>query len=192
MRPFHLFKQVGGGYSSFMFDSWLHGRALPRLDRAIKLADALDWPALAEITRQGRTGVCQREGCDRTFVTEGGKSRMYCSPRCYKIAHEYGLGYAHAERKKVGGAQAELLKQAAEGRAARDELSELRRAVAAMCGECEPEGYCRTAACPLRVSSPLPLARAEIRSHEARLKAKDRWAYAPRSTRVKGGLARSA
>jgi len=173
MRPFHLFKRAGGGFSHFMFDSWLHGKALPRLDRAIKLADILDWPALADICREGRTGTCQREGCGRTFITEGGKSRMYCGPRCYNIAHEYGLGYAHAQRKKVGGAQAELLKQAAEGRAAVDELHELRRSVAGMCGECEPEGYCRTPACPLRTVSPLPLARTDIR-----------WSYKPKAKRA--------
>jgi hypothetical protein len=184
MRPFHLFKAVGGGYSSFMFDSWLHGRALPRLDRAIKLAEALDWPALATITREGRTGTCQRDGCTQTFITEGGKARLYCGPRCYKIAHEYGLGFAHAARKKVGGPQAELLMQAAMGRAAQDEIGELRRAVAHMCAECEPEGYCRTPACPLRGSSPLPLARANIKSVEKRMGAKTRWAFAAPGQRV--------
>ena len=178
MRPFHVFKAAGGGFSHFSFDAWLHGRALPRLDRAIKLADILDWPKLAEICREGRTGTCQRQGCGRSFMTEGGKCRMYCSPRCYKIAHEYELGYAHAERKKAGGAQALLLKQAAEGRAALEELQELRRSVATMCDECEPEGYCRTPNCPLRVVSPLPLARVQPKSKEARrLAAKDRWSY---------------
>lgn len=180
MRPFHLFKAAGGGFSHYSFDAWLHGRALPRLDRAIKLAEILDWPDLVEIVREGRTGNCQRPGCDRTFVTETGKSRLYCSPRCYKLVHEYDLSFAHARRRKLGGEAAVLHAQAAEGRAAVEELGELRRSVAAMCTECEPEGYCRTPACPLRVVSPLPLARAQITSREGRVKAKDSWAFKPK------------
>jgi len=169
MRPFHLFKKAGGGFSHYSLEAWLHGRALPRLDRAIKLAEILDWPLLASITRDGRTGACQRPGCNRTFISETGKSRMYCSPRCYKLVHEYELGFAHAQRKKLGGEEAVQHAQAAEGRAAIQELGELRRSVASMCDECEPEGYCRTPDCPLRVVSPLPLARAEIKSCERRV-----------------------
>jgi len=172
MRPFHLFKAAGGGFSHFQLDAWLHGRGLPRLDRAIQLAEVLDWPLLVEITREGRTGTCQRQGCSRTFITETGRSRMYCSPRCYKLVHEYDLGFAHAQRRKLGGEEAMLHAQAAEGRAHIEELEELRRSVASMCNECEPEGYCRTPDCPLRVVSPLPLARAQIKSREARIQDK--------------------
>ena len=180
LRPFHLFKRAGGGFSHYSFDAWLHGRALPRLDRAIKLAEILDWPDLVTITREGRTGTCQREGCDRTFITETGKSRMYCSPRCYKLVHEYDLSFAHARRKQIGGEEAELRLQAAEGRAALDEVAELRGSVAAMCACCEPEGYCRTPNCPLRVVSPLPLLRTELKSTEKRrMVARDRWAFKP-------------
>jgi hypothetical protein len=180
MRPFHLFKKAGGGFSHFQFDAWLHGRALPRLDRAIKLAEVLDWPALVEITREGRTGTCQRPGCGKTYITETGKSRMYCSPRCYRLVHEYDLSFAHAQRRKLGSEEAVLHAQAAEGRARLEELEELRRSVAGMCKECEPEGYCRTAACPLRIVSPLPLARAHVESREnRRLKQPDRWAFKP-------------
>lgn len=179
MRPHHVFKAAGGGYSHFSFDAWLKGRALPRLDRAIRLADALDWPKLAELCRRARTGHCQRENCGREFVTEAGKCRMYCSPACYKLVHEYGVGYAHAERKKVGGAQAQLLKEAAEGRASLEERDALRRAVGAMCADCEPEGYCRTAACPLRSVSPLPLARAHVTRDRRVLKREHhRWGIA--------------
>lgn len=177
MRPFHIFKRAGGGFSHYSFNAWLHGRSLPRLDRAIKLAEVLDWPQLAQIAREGRTGTCQRPGCNRTFITETGKSRMYCSPRCYKLVHEYDLSFSHAKRKKLGSEAAVLHQQAAEGRAVVKELGELRRSVAAMCHECEPEGYCRTPACPLRVVSPLPLARAAIASREARIRDKDRWAF---------------
>src|SRR5438270_8733955 len=122
MRPFHLLKAMGGGYSAYQYDCWLHGRALPRLDRAIHLSEVLDWPLLAKLALEGRTGTCQRPGCSRTFVTEGGKSRMYCSPRCYTLAHEYGLTTAHALRKKLGSEEAVLHQQAAEGRAALEEL----------------------------------------------------------------------
>jgi|SRR5579864_1216067 len=178
MRPFHIFKAAGGGFSHFQFDSWLHGRSLPRLDRAIKLAEVLDWPDLARIAREGRTGTCQRPGCGRTFISETGKSRLYCSPRCSKLVHEYELSHAHARRKQLGGEEMELRAQAAEGRAALDEIAEFRTCVAAMCDACEPEGYCRTPDCALRVVSPLPLARAEIRSREAaRIRQPNRWKY---------------
>lgn len=181
MRPFHVFKAAGGGYSAFQFDTWLHGRALPRLDRALKLAEVLDWPRLGEICRAGRTGTCKRPGCDRTFITEGGRARMYCSPRCYKLVHEYGLSFAHAQRKKLGSEEAVLHQQAAEGRAALEELTELRTAVAAMCNDCEPDGYCRTPACALRIVSPLPLARALVPSKEAvRLKQRNRVKWVPK------------
>lgn len=176
MRPFHLLKAMGGGYSSYQFDCWLHGRALPRLDRAVKMGEVLDWPLLGKIAMEGRTGTCQRPGCGRTFVTEGGKARMYCSPRCYSLVHEYDLSFAHARRKKLGSEEAVLRQEAAEGRAAVEELVELRHSVASMCKLCEPEGICRTPDCPLRIVSPLPLARAEIRSREAkRLSAHNRW-----------------
>jgi hypothetical protein len=177
MRPFHIFKAAGGGFSHYSFDAWLHGRALPRLDRAIQLAEILDWPALIQITRDGRTGTCQRPGCGRTFVSETGKSRMYCSDRCRALVHEYDLSSSHALRKKVGGEVAVLRLQAAEGRAVLEELDEIRRSVAAFCNECEPEGYCRTPTCPLRVSSPLPLARTAFKSTEKRMAARDRWAF---------------
>jgi hypothetical protein len=178
MRPFHLFKAAGGGFSHFQFDSWLHGTALPRLDRAIKLAEVLDWPSLSAIVREGRTGTCERPGCGRTFISEAGRVRKYCSPRCYKLVHEYELGFAHAERKKLGSEEAVLRKQAAEGRALVEELAEHRRAVEAFCNDCEPDGYCRTPDCKLRLASPLPLMRAELRSTEKRrLDAPDRWRH---------------
>lgn len=48
-----------------------------------------------------------------------------------------------------------------------EQIAGLRELIDAMCRGCEPEGLCRTAECPLRPASPLPLqergARAEIR-----------------------------
>jgi hypothetical protein len=184
LRPYHVLKLVGGGWSARQFDSWLHGGSLPRLDLAVRLADALNWPALIELVREGRTGTCERIGCDRTFITETGRSRRYCSPVCQRLAHDYGVGSAHARRKKLGGEQAELHLQAAEGRAALEELGELRDAVAAMCNDCEPEGLCRTPTCSLRVVSPLPLARVFVRSTDPRLQTPNR-VYKPTVARTR-------
>jgi hypothetical protein len=159
MRPFHLYKATGGGYSANQFHAWLTGAALPRLDTALRLAEALVWPALAEIAREARTSACERPGCGKVFFTEGGRTRKYCSPRCRQIVHEYYAG-RHRDRKLTVTAQeGDLRAIFQEVKAGLEELDEHRSAVAAMCGSCEPEGYCRTPDCALRLVSPLPLLR---------------------------------
>lgn len=127
---------------------YLMGYNLPRLDRAIKIAEALDAPILAEIARQGRTTIC--ETCGKGFVNEGTR-RRYCSELCQKVAG-----------KRNAGADSRIRADVAEHRLA-DSLKELERfkdAVAGMCADCEPEGFCRNADCALRPISPLPLTRA--------------------------------
>jgi hypothetical protein len=158
LRPFQVAKESGGLFSHRTVDQWLRGLGLPRLDAAVVLADVLSWPMLATITREARTSTCQRIGCSQTFISQG-KPRMYCGPVCAGLAQSYGVGHAHARRKTLGGAEAVLHMEAAQGRAAAEERDELRRAVAAFCDSCEPEGVCRQPNCPLRVVSPLPLSR---------------------------------
>lgn len=179
MRPFHIYKAAGGGYSALMFDCWISGRSLPRLDRALRLSEALDWPRLAEIVRTARTGTCERPGCGRTFISESGKTRKYCSARCRQLVHDYDLRFTHATRKKISSDDLEhrALAFIAEDNVMRDELQEHRLAIASMCDACEPEGYCRTPDCPLRTISPLPLKRAQIIDRRAAKASRNRWSF---------------
>lgn len=101
LRPYHVLKLVGGVFSAQQFDSWLHRGSLPRLDLAVRLAEVLDWKSLIELCREGGTGTCHRIGCDHTFITETGKSRRYCSPVCQRLAHDYGVGFSHANACKA-------------------------------------------------------------------------------------------
>lgn len=172
IRPFQIYKQTGGGWSYCQFHSWLAGSSLPRLDRAIKLAEVLDWPQLSIIVREARTSTCQRPGCGRTFISEAGHVRKYCSARCRQLVHDYDLRYTHATRKKVvteDELEHRVQQFLAEQAAQHDELLAHRTAVASMCNDCEPEGYCRTADCPLRSVSPLPLQRTAPPSTDKRL-----------------------
>jgi hypothetical protein len=177
-RPYHVYRAIGGGFSSYTFYSWRTGTAIPTMEKAIKLAEFLDWPSLLQITREARTGTCQRRGCGKAFTTEGGKTRIYCSPRCRQLAHEYDQRYAHAKRKKLGEDQAEQLRLAREHQAAEAELSEHRAAVAAFCHWCEPENVCRNPQCALRPVSPLPLPTPRTASADQKLQrpAHHKWA----------------
>lgn len=167
LRPFHVYKAIGGGYSSYQWALWMEGGALPRLDRTIRLAEFLDWPVLVDIVRKARTSACNRRGCTNTYITETGKNRLYCSPRCRQLAHDYELRYSHARRK--GEVDLEERALVAYAKYDRDYLDMHVSAVASMCGACEPEGYCRTPECPLRTVSPLPLTRARLPITERRV-----------------------
>jgi hypothetical protein len=156
-RPYHVYRAIGGGFSAYLFHAWQSGTSIPTMDKAIKLAEYLDAPALLTIVREARTGICERRGCGKSFLTEGGKTRIYCSPRCRQLVHEYDQRYSHAKRKKLSEDQAEQLRLAREHQANEAELTESRTAVAAFCHACEPDNVCRDAACALRPVSPLPL-----------------------------------
>lgn len=49
LRPFHLLKKSGGGFSGRQLESWLHGETLPRLQLAVHLAAVLDWPVESRV-----------------------------------------------------------------------------------------------------------------------------------------------
>lgn len=168
------------GVTTSSLANWRAGDNVPRIDTAIRLAEALDWPRLVGIARQARRGTCAR--CGREWFNEGGSPKRYCSGVCRDIDAQLrrpvpGAALATAVRAelarkagKPGGASKVVLADALatyvrsearrvarideQGRA----LAAARDAISAMCSACEPEGRCRDEACPLRPASPLPLA----------------------------------
>jgi transcriptional regulator with XRE-family HTH domain len=184
------------GVSRSAIVEYRHGRNLPSLEVALRLAEALDEPRLAEIVRQGRTLACRR--CGRPFLNEAAFPKRYCSPGCRLLgapsldgerrSHgEEAVGLLRGEflrmgavRKQQVGRALTLLDDALKPvRDAEQALSAYQDAVAAMCAACEPEGLCRTAACPLRGISPLPLANApgiEVQTAVKKPGAIARWA----------------
>jgi len=139
------------GCASSAVAQWRMGRNLPRLDTAIRLAECLSNEKLTTIVREARTGRCLR--CGAPFLNEGGAPKKYCGERCLTIAAKIRnvLGDRTPARKKLTAMRADL-------KATQEALTELQVSVEEMCRSCEPAGYCRTAECPLRPVSPLPLA----------------------------------
>ncbi len=158
--------------------AWRSGDNLPRTDTAQRLAEALQWPRLLAIAREGRQGSCQR--CGTTFVNEGGAPKRFCSEECRTVDAQLrtppaGRALADAVRDELENLRGQppvyMNLAAALGtyvrsdskRVARIERSERRlnvvqAAVAGFCGGCEPSGVCRAPECELRPVSPLPLA----------------------------------
>lgn len=84
---------------------YLNGRNLPRLRQATVLAEALAWPALADIIREARTKVCARDG--RAFVDEGGPgNKRFCSARCREAAGRDRARLHHMQSNEAAGYQA--------------------------------------------------------------------------------------
>jgi ribosomal protein S18 acetylase RimI-like enzyme len=154
---------------------WLKGDNLPRTDTAQRLAEALNWPKLLVIAREGRRGYCER--CGQEFVNEGGAPKRFCSGECLAVAEALRVppaGRALADairaelehgvpRRKPLAAALDQYVRSDSKRIARVERSERRLsvvqvAVAGYCGACEPSGVCRAPECELRPVSPLPLA----------------------------------
>lgn len=155
-----LARSIGIGHTAL--DHYRQGVVLPKTATAYAIAEVLDWPRLAEIVEQARTFVCGRPGCERTYRHEGGGPRRYCTPDCQRIAvaQRKGSRRLHQAGQKDDGrlraaaiAQLRSAARIADERAVAAEIS-----IAAYCRGCEPEGLCRTADCPLRPFSPLPLA----------------------------------
>ena len=168
------------GSASSAIAMWRAGNNLPRTDTAARLADALHWPRLVAIAREGRSGTCER--CGRAFVNEGGGPKRYCSRDCVEVAAllrarpAAGLladvladeltrvhGTAQSLRRKPLTAALDQYRASDAHRQTRldrssRQLDSVRAAIDAMCNDCEPAGVCRTADCPLRTVSPLPLA----------------------------------
>lgn len=156
--------------STNSINEWRHGRNLPSLASAIRIAEALQWPKLIEIAQMGRMSRCVID--DRPFVNEGGQPKLYCSAACRRsaaagrvsTARDDGFRILRGELLRVGpvskqqvGKALSLLEDAIRGRDPASELAPFKAAVDAMCGACEPDGYCRTADCPLRTVSNWPL-----------------------------------
>lgn len=159
---------------------WKAGDNLPRTDTAQRLADALDWPKLVVLAREGRNGVCAR--CRRPFVNEGGGPKRFCSADCREV--DVQLREASAKRTLAATVQAEVdrvhgttgavsrktlavalaeyrrseSKRNARSRTIETRLGVVQAAVDAMCDGCEPAGICRDAMCALRPVSPFPVA----------------------------------
>jgi len=151
------------------------GVNLPRTDTAVRIAEALHWPKLAEISREGRSGAC--ETCGRTFINEGGGAKRFCSPECVEIKAQMRspapgtqlVRTVKAALERPGAIRrAELAaaiatydtsesKRVLRVDKAAQRLAVVQAAVDAMCRSCEPEGLCRTTECALRSVSPLPL-----------------------------------
>lgn len=129
-----------GGPSRNTIRSYRAGRNLPRIATARRLADALDWPRLAELALELRTKACPVDR--RSFMDESGSdNRIYCSPECQRVAEKKRLGYDRAPTV------AKLERR----------LAMHQEAVAGFCHDCEPNGVCVTVDCALRPVSPLPL-----------------------------------
>lgn len=150
-----------------------NGRNLPTLEVALRIAEALNEPRLADIVRRARTFACQR--CGRAAINEKGFPKRYCSAACRtlgapgpakrRLDDDRAMMILRGELLRVGQARKQQIGRALtlldEARAPEGKalavVAGYQEATDAMCRSCEPEGLCRTAECPLRTVSPLPL-----------------------------------
>jgi hypothetical protein len=155
-----LERAAGVGHTTL--DNYRRGLILPRTEPARAIAEALDWPELYTLVLSFRTFTCARPGCTMTFRNDTGAPRKFHSEACRRIAENVRI----AERRARSAGQtnsartrAAQLRRLRGGLSIASEQAAVRQdAIDAMCRECEPEGLCRTADCPLRQFSPLPMA----------------------------------
>lgn len=165
------------GCAPSAISNWRAAANLPTTATAARLAEVLGAPALVRIAEDGRRLVCAR--CGRSWVHQGGGPARFCSADCREIHAQLARPAAGTELAAAVGAALPaaraggLVDWALETALARYVGRESRRAVRrdrlsatldatralidAMCRSCEPDGVCRTADCPLRPASPLPL-----------------------------------
>lgn len=189
-----LERKIGVGHTTIWH--YRFGHNLPRMTAAAALAVALDWPKLRELVLKACTRTCARTGCGTMFINDvGSEARKYCSPMCGRIAGN--LKQAEVRARSAG--------QTGSGQAKRAHVQRLRSAVriaderanlqvlaiGAMCRDCEPEGLCRTADCPLRPFSPLPLSERAQMPVRTMTAIRDEIAHRP-STRAKRSVAMKA
>lgn len=117
------------GLSLNIIYEYTHGRYLPQLDAAQRVADALMAPELVQIVKQDRYKRCELTSCRRPFWRTG--PQKFCSSECTTLAAK-GL--------------------------TRDAPHPALDAIDEMCRSCEPEGVCRNDGCPLRSFSTMPYA----------------------------------
>lgn len=126
------------GTSRSLLQLWIRGDVLPSLENAARLSEALADDELLAIVKAARVGRCP---CGRDFLIDGGNRRRYCSAACQRTEQKVRDGVL--PKRDTLARQLEVYRQAIDG----------------YCRSCEPEGLCRTADCPLRDVSPLPLVR---------------------------------
>lgn len=156
-------RAAGVGHTAI--DHYRQGSAMPKTATAHAIAEVLDWPKLARIIEEARTFVCARPGCSRTYRHDGGGPRKYCTPACTQQAENQRMAsrrLRQAAQTGDGRHRAAGIAQLRSAARIADERAQMAEgAIAAYCRECEPEGLCRLADCPLRAFSPLPLATRE-------------------------------
>lgn len=127
------------GLSRTQICDYERGCNLPQLERAIRLADALEEPRLLEIVRRSLSRPCKI--CGAEIVTSAGRPAIYCGEPCRRLAQP-------------------MKRNVVERRLAlyRDEVVAIRAAIGAFCNACPDgsDGVCRVAECELRSVSPLP------------------------------------
>ena len=116
------------------------GRKVPSLALALRMADALDWPSLAEAARAPRERRCVV--CAAPFILANrGNARRFCSAAC----------------RVASGKRRRRASEPLPGVVERHRLTIYQDAVAAFCLSCtDGEMVCRDGACPLRPVSPAP------------------------------------
>jgi hypothetical protein len=149
-------------------DSYRRGDSMPRMGPATVLATVLSWPRLVELTREIRSGKCER--CTAPFFNDGGNRKRYCSAQCRMVSER--LRRVAQRNRQAGHPTERMTERRRHEQAMRLFRSGLRiaeekslaqlDAIAAMCNDCEPEGVCRAGDCPLRLFSPLPLAQHDV------------------------------
>lgn len=153
-------KAAGVGHTAL--DHYRTGAILPKTATALAIAEVLDWPKLARIIEEARTFVCARPGCGRTYRHEGGGPRKYCTPSCVEQARVQAMASKRLRQAGQTGntrhSSAAIARLRSAARIADERAVMAETAIGAYCRECEPEGLCRQADCPLRAFSPLPLA----------------------------------
>jgi DNA-binding XRE family transcriptional regulator len=120
-------------------DHWVHGRNLPTLETANRVAESLDRPSLAKLALEIRTKACPT--CARVFVASGRQwNAVYCSQRCIKAM-------AARRRRATDDAKDNI---------ARIRLKAYMDAIEKHCRSCEPEGICRDAECAIQAAGLSP------------------------------------
>lgn len=117
------------------------GLHLPQVERAVRLAEVLDWPKLAEIVVKARHRTC--DVCGKTFTDNGngGLSSRTCSHACRHLLWTRKRRYSGVRSGVVTNHRWEVAVEQIEKH----------------CWDCEPDGLCKTPSCNLRGLSSLPL-----------------------------------